>query len=66
NTLLSSEKRADIIKIHEKLRNTLEQMDDKQKAQLKDYVQKTKYLFNSKKFYELKLEGVLEKDEPSE
>jgi len=66
NTLLSSEKRAKIIKIHEKLRNTLEKIEDKQKAQLKDYVQKTKYLFNSKKFYELKLEGVLDKDEPSE
>jgi len=66
NTVLTSEKRANIIKIHEKLRNTLEQMDDKQKAQLKDYVQKTKYLFNSKKLCELKPEGVLEKDESSE
>jgi hypothetical protein len=66
NTLLNSEKRASIIKIHEKLRTTLEKISDKQRAQLKDYVQKTKYLFNSKKFYELKSEGALEKDESSE
>jgi len=57
NTLLSSEKRAKIIEIHEKLRNTLEKINDRQRGQLKDYVQKTKYLFNSKKFYEIKLEG---------
>jgi hypothetical protein len=66
NTLLSSEKRAEIIKIHGKLRNTLENINDKQRAQLKDYVQRTKYLFNSKKFHELRLEGRSEKDESAE
>jgi len=66
NVLLSSEKRAEIIKIHEKLRNTLENVSDKQRAQLKDYVQRTKYLFNSKKFHELKLKGESEKDESAE
>ena len=66
NTLLSSEKRAEMIKIHEKLRSTLENVSDKQRAQLKDYVQRTKYLFNSKKFHELKLKGESEKDESAE
>jgi hypothetical protein len=66
NTLLSSEKRAEIIEIHEKLRNTLENVSDKQRAQLKDYIQKTKYLFNSKKFHELKLKGESEIDESAE
>jgi len=66
NTLLSTEKRAQMIKSHEKLRNTLENLSDKQRAQLKDYVQKTKYLFNSKKFYELKQKGESEKDESAE
>jgi hypothetical protein len=55
---LSSEKRAEIIKIHEKLRSTLEAVSDKQRIQLKDYVQRTKYLFNSKKFYELELRRI--------
>jgi hypothetical protein len=32
-------------------------VDDKQRAQLKNYIQKTKYLFNSKKFYEIGREG---------
>ncbi|MEM2129832.1 MAG: hypothetical protein QXZ70_04455 [Candidatus Bathyarchaeia archaeon] len=62
NTMLSSEKRGDILKIYEKLRDTLAKIDEKKRAQLKEYVQKTKYLFNSKKFYELKTEGVIEKD----
>jgi hypothetical protein len=66
NTLLSSEKRAEIIKIHEKLRSTLENVSDKERTQLKDYVQRTKYLFNSKKFHELKLKGESEKNEPAE
>jgi len=66
NTLLSSERRAEIIKIHEELRSTLENVSDKQRAQLKDYVQRTKHLFNSKKFHELKLKGESEKDESTE
>jgi hypothetical protein len=66
NTLLSSEKRDKIIEIHGKLRNTLENISDKQRAQLKDYIQRTRYLFNSKKFHELKLEGESEKDESAE
>jgi hypothetical protein len=66
NTLLSSEKRDEIIKIHGKLRNTLGNVSDKQRAQLKDYVQRTKYLFNSKKFHELRLKGEPEKYESTE
>ncbi len=57
NPLLSAEKRKQIIEIHGKLRLELEGMTDKQRAQLKSYMQKTKYLFNSKKFYEIGREG---------
>jgi hypothetical protein len=57
NSLLTAEKRKQVIEIHEKLRQELEGMDDKQRAQLKNYIQKTKYLFNSKKFYEIGCEG---------
>ncbi len=57
NSLLSAEKRKQIIEIHEKLRNELEEMDAKQRIRLKNYMQKTKYLFNSKKFYEIEQEG---------
>ena len=57
NSLLSAEKRKQIIEIHGKLRQELEGVDDKQRAQLKNYIQKTKYLFNSKKFYEIGREG---------
>jgi len=57
NSLLSAAKRKRIIEIHEKLRQELEGMDDKQRTQLKNYIQKTKYLFNSKKFYEIEQEG---------
>jgi hypothetical protein len=53
NQLLSAEKRGKIIEIHEKLRRDLDRINDRERAQLKDYVQKTKYLFNSKKFYEI-------------
>jgi len=66
NPILSAEKREHILKIYEKLRSTLETRSNKQRVQLKDYVQKTKYLFNSKKFYELRLKGELNKDEPKE
>ena len=58
NSLLNAEKRKQIIEIHEKLRQDLEGMDDKQRAQLKYYIQKTKYFFNSKKFYEIGQDGV--------
>ena len=58
NQLLNVEKRKQIIEIHEKLRQELEGMDDKQRAQLKYYIQKTKYFFNSKKFYEIGQDGV--------
>jgi hypothetical protein len=57
NPLLSAEKRKQIIEIYTKLRQELEGMDDKQRTQLKNYIQKTKYLFNSKKFYEIGCEG---------
>jgi len=53
NPLLTAEKRRHVIEIYEKLRCVLEEMDDKQKRQLKNYIQKTKHLFNSKKFYEI-------------
>lgn len=66
NAMLSAEKRAQIIEIHEKLRDDLEKINDKQRMQLKDYVQRTKHLFNSKKFYELRLKGEPEQDEPAE
>ncbi len=57
NSLLTAEKRKQVIEIHEKLRQELDGMDEKQRAQLKNYIQKTKYLFNSKKFYEIGREG---------
>jgi len=57
NTTLSVEKRGRILKIHEELRDVLGKMDDKQRGQLKDYAQKTKNLFNSRKFYEIKQQG---------
>jgi len=66
NILLSAEKRGQIMEIHEKLRQVLEKMDDKQKRLLKDYVQKTKYLFNSKKFYEIRQRGEFVENESTE
>jgi len=66
NALLSAEKRSQIIRIYEKLRSALGTISDKQRGQLRDYVQKTKILFNSKKFHELRSEGEMEKDEPTE
>jgi hypothetical protein len=63
NSLLSAERRSQIIETHEKLRGILEKMNDKQRAQLRDYVQKTKYLFNSKKFYELRKRGELRNEQ---
>ena len=65
NSLLSAEKKT-MIEIHEKLRQELEGMDDKQRGQLKNYIQKTKYLFNSKKFYEIGLKGEQDKNELTE
>jgi hypothetical protein len=66
NTSLNAERREQIIKIHERLRSTLKTISEKQRTQLKDYVQRTKCLFNSKKFYETKLKGELEKNESAE
>jgi hypothetical protein len=57
NTLLSAEKRGQVIEIHEKLRHILEKLDEAKRKLLKDYVQKTKYFFNSKKFYEVRKKG---------
>lgn len=57
NSSLTEERRSQMIEIYEKLRITLGKMDAKQRKQLKDYIQKTKYLFNSKKLYEMRLEG---------
>ena len=54
NTLLSAEKRGQVIEIHEELRHVLEKLDEAKRKLLKDYVQKTKYFFNSKKFYEVR------------
>jgi len=66
NTLLSAEKRGQVIEIHEKLRRTLEKLDEAKRKLLKDYVQKTKYLFNSKKFYEIKQKGESVENESAE
>jgi len=63
---LSAERREQIIKIHEGLRNILGKMSEKQRTRLKDYVQKTKYYFNSKKFYEVKSKGESREDESTE
>lgn len=63
---LSAERREQIIKIHESLRNILGRMGEKQRTRLKDYIQKTKYLFNSKKFYEMKSKGESKEDESAE
>ncbi len=57
NEKLSAEQRAKIIEIHQRLREELRTIDDKTRKELKDYAQKTKYLFNSKKFYEIKKGG---------
>jgi hypothetical protein len=54
NDKLSAEKRGQIIELHESARAALLALPEKRQRELKDYVQKTKYLFNSKKFYELK------------
>lgn len=54
NRMLSADKRAQIIEIHQKIRGQLRTLDEEKRKNLKKYVQKTKYLFNSKKFYELK------------
>jgi hypothetical protein len=53
NSQLTVENRRQVIEIHEELRHELEEIDDKKRAQLKNYIQKTKHLFNSKKFYEI-------------
>lgn len=54
NRMLSEDKRAQIIEIHQKIREQLKVIDEEKRRNLKEYVQKTKYFFNSKKFYELK------------
>lgn len=66
NSLLRDEERKQIIEIHEKLRQELEGLDDKQRAQLKNYIQKTKYFFNSKKLFENDLKEEQHKNEPTE
>ncbi len=54
NVKLSAEQRAKIVEIHDKLRTQLKQLPEEKRRELKDYAQTTKYLFNSKKFYEIK------------
>ncbi len=66
NSSLGAERREQIIKIHEGLRNILGKISEKQRTRLKDYVQKTKYFFNSKKFYEMKSKGEFKEDESTE
>ncbi|KAB2946747.1 MAG: hypothetical protein MPEBLZ_01882 [Candidatus Methanoperedens nitroreducens] len=54
NEKLSAEQRTKIIEIHQRTREILINLTEEKRKELKDYVQKTKYLFNSKKFYEIK------------
>ncbi len=54
NEKIPKEKRGNIIEIWEEVREKIKELSDEERRELKDYVQKTKYLFNSKKFYELK------------
>jgi DNA-directed RNA polymerase subunit F len=53
NEKLSKETRGRILEIHESVREELKTLNEDQRKKLKDYAQKTKYLFNSKKFHEL-------------
>ena len=57
NEKLSKESRSKILKIHETLREEMKTLDDDQRREVKDYAQKTKYLFNSKKFHEVNTGG---------
>jgi Spy/CpxP family protein refolding chaperone len=63
NRMLSEDKRAQIIEIHQKIREQLKAIDEEKRKNLKEYVQKTKYFFNSKKFYELKKKQRCDKNE---
>lgn len=56
NEKISSEKRAGILDLHESLRNELEKMNDRQKRDFSEYLQKTKYLFNTKMWLIVKSE----------
>jgi len=56
NEKLSNDKRSQVIEIYSKLREEILDIDDKKRRELRDYAQKTKYLFNSMKFYQLKKE----------
>lgn len=53
NDKLSPVDRNKIIEIHLRLREELGALDEDKRRKLKDYAQKTKYLFNSKKFHEI-------------
>ncbi len=57
NEKLSSKQRDEIIEKHLKLREELKTLDENTRKNLKEYAQKTKYLFNSKKFYEIRKEA---------
>ena len=53
NEKITKENRQKILEIHEKLRTTLKALTDSERKLLRKQIQQTKYLFNSKKFYEL-------------
>jgi hypothetical protein len=57
NEKLSSEQRDKIIEKHSKLREEFRGLDEDTRKNLKEYAQKTKYLFNSKKFHEIRKES---------
>ncbi len=57
NEKLSSKQRDMIIEKHMKLREELKTLDEVTRKSLKVYAQKTKYLFNSRKFYEIRKEA---------
>jgi hypothetical protein len=54
NDKLTAEKRGQIIELHQNTRAALEALPETRQRELKEYIQKTKYLFNSKKFYEIR------------
>lgn len=54
NEKLSADREKQIIETYQKTRETIKDLSEEERKKLKDYVQKTKYLFNRKKLYELK------------
>jgi len=53
NEKIPKAKRGSILDIFDELREMMKNLSGDEQRELKDYIQKTKYLFNSKKFYEI-------------